>query len=164
MEEKQIILEQIMPAAVLKAITPSAEHAIPQTLMTDGLVCIRTFPFRVGRESRVKMIDGKVERVERVKYSKVEASNELYLVDDGHLLNISREHFQIEKDGDRYYVYDRGSACGTRNGDEVAGGGDTDGTIELKDGDIITVGTKNSPYRYQFILLDQYEVRLKEDR
>ncbi len=161
MEEKRKILEKIMPVAVLKAMTPAAQRSIPQLLIAEGLVSIRSFPFRIGRESRVKMVDGRVERIERAKFNDAEPNNDLYLIDDGHLLNISREHFQIEKDGDKYYLYDRGSACGTRVGDKYVGGEDSEGTLELKDGDIIVVGTKTSPYGFQFIVLDQFEIRVR---
>ncbi len=161
MEEKQKILEKIMPVAVLRALTPEAERSIPQPLIVEGLVTIRNFPFRIGRESRVKMVDGRVERIERAKFNDTEPNNDLYLIDDGHLLNISREHFQIERDGDHFYLYDRGSACGTRVGDKSVGGEDSDGSLELKDGDTIVIGTKNSPYGFQFIVLDQFEIRVR---
>jgi pSer/pThr/pTyr-binding forkhead associated (FHA) protein len=154
MDDKLEILERIMPIAVLRALTPAAALAIPQLIVADGLIAVYRFPYRVGRESRLKIMDGRVERIERVRLQDLEPNNDLYLVDDGHLLNISREHFQIEQDGDKYYVYDRGSACGTRVGDVALGSGKEDCSVELKDGDIITVGTQNSPYRYEFILLD----------
>lgn len=163
MDEKQQILEKIFPVAVLMAMSRAAEYSIPQFLMSEGLVPIFSYPFRVGRESRVKLIDGRVERIERVKFKDVDPNNDLYLVDEGHLLNISREHFQIEKNSDKYYVYDRGSACGTLVGDKVVGGSDTDGSIEIKDGDIITVGTKQSPYLFKFVLLDEFEIRSREE-
>ncbi len=161
MDEKRKILENIMPTAVLQAMTPTAERSVPQFLLADGFVAIRKFPFRIGRESRVKMIDGRVERIERAKFNDAEPNNDLYLIDDGHLLNISREHFQIEKDADNYYLYDRGSACGTRIGEKVVGGEDADGTVELSDGDIITIGTATSPYSFKFILLDQFKIQEK---
>ncbi len=159
MSEKRLILEKVMPVAVLKALTSAAQQAVPQSMLVAGFVLIRNFPFRVGRESRVKIVDGRVERIEREKPGNSRPNNDLYLVDDGHLLNISREHFQVEKDGGSYYLYDRGSACGTLVEDRAVGGKDGDETVELHDGDIITVGTGQSPYVYQFITLDGYELR-----
>lgn len=162
MSEKKNILKKIMPIAVLKAMTSAAEQAVPQNLLVEGYIPIRDFPFRVGRESRVKIVDGRIERVERVKYSKATPNNELYLIDDGHRLNISREHFQIEKDGQKYYIYDRGSACGTIVGDNALNGKHDPATAELKDGDIIVIGIRQSPYTYQFIVLDGFDLREKE--
>lgn len=162
MEEKKEILESILPLAVLKAMTPIAEQSVAKASLVDGLVPIRHFPFRVGRESRVKIIDGRVERIERVKASGVTPNNDLYLVDDGHLLNISREHFQIERNESKFFLYDRGSACGTVVSGQGVGGKDSDETIELKDGDIITIGTRQSPYVFAFILLEGYEIREKQ--
>lgn len=163
MTEKQKILEKLMPLAILKAMTPAAEQAVAQTVLVEGIVPLRTFPFRVGRESRVKMVDGKVERIERVKHGITNgsfvANNELYLIDEGHLLNISREHFQIERDGDKFYLYDRNSACGTLVEDRGVGGDNEEDTVELQDGDTITIGTRQSPYIFQFIVVAGFEVR-----
>ena len=162
MDEKQTILKKLIPVAVLKALTPAAEQAVPQAILVAGLVPIRSFPFRVGRESRVKIVDGRVERIERERPQSTIPNNDLYLVDDGHLLNISREHFQIEQDQGKYYLYDRGSACGTLVGEQGLGRENREETVELRDGDIITVGTRQSPYVYQFIVLDELEVRPKQ--
>ncbi len=156
MDEKQAILEAVIPMAVLKAMTPEAKKAVPQSVLIEGVVCIRKFPFRVGRESRVKKINGKVERIERTKLDNKEPNNDLYLIDDGHLLNISREHFQINKKGDEFILFDRGSVCGTHIQDINVGGNDSPGSLTLKDGDIICVGTKTSPFVFQFITLDEF--------
>jgi hypothetical protein len=158
MDEKQRILEAITPMAVLKAMTPEAIRAVPPSLLVEGVVGIRKFPFRVGRESRVKKINGSLERIERTKLDNREPSNELYLIDDGHLLNISREHFQIEKNGNEYRLTDRGSACGTRVGEVVVGGHDSSGSLTLVDGDVIAVGAKATPYLFQFIILQEFQV------
>lgn len=161
MEEKRIILEAVTPVAVLKAMTLEAKKSVPQLSLVDDVVCIRKFPFRVGRESRIKKVNGRLERIERSKLDDRQPSNDLYLVDDGHLLNISREHFQIEKNGNEYVLFDRGSACGTRVGEITVGGGDSTGSLPLKDGDVISVGTKASPYVFQFITLDEFEILRK---
>jgi len=158
MDEKQTILEAVTPKAVLKAMTPEAKKATPQSSLVEGVVCVRTFPFRVGRESRVKKINGRLERIERARLDNRIPSNDLYLVDDGHLLNISREHFQIEKNGNDYILFDRGSACGTQVGDIKVGGDDSTGSLPLKDGDMICIGTKASPYVFQFVTLDEFEI------
>jgi pSer/pThr/pTyr-binding forkhead associated (FHA) protein len=159
MDEKQKILKVITPIAVLKAMTPEAKKAVPQTLLVEDMVGIRKFPFRIGRESRIKRINGKLERIERAKLDDREPSNDLYLIDDGHLLNISREHLQIERNGNEYLLIDRGSACGTRVGEAVVGGHDAIGRLTLMDGDIIAIGAKSTPYLFQFITLDECKTR-----
>lgn len=158
MDEKQKIFEVITPIAVLKAMTPEAKKAVPQALLVEDMVGIRKFPFRIGRESRIKRINGKLERIERAKLDDRAPSNDLYLIDDGHLLNISREHLQIEKNGSEYLLVDRGSACGTRVGEAVAGGHDAIGRLKLMDGDVIAIGAKSTPYLFQFITLDEFEI------
>jgi pSer/pThr/pTyr-binding forkhead associated (FHA) protein len=162
MDEKQKILEAITPVAVLKAMTPEAKRAVPHASLVEGVIGIRKFPFRIGRESRVKKINGKMERIERAKLDDREPSNDLYLIDDGHLLNISREHLQLEKNGSEYLLIDRGSACGTRVGDVVVGGHDDIGRLILTDGDIIAIGSKSTPYLFQFISLDEFEIMRRE--
>jgi len=72
-------------------------------------------------------------------------------VDRGVLLNISREHLQLECDGQRYVLVDRGSASGTKVNMEPVGGDDSGGKLSVKDGDELIIGTKASPYRYRFI-------------
>ncbi len=57
-----------------------------------------------------------------------------------------------------YYVHvtpflDRGSASGTMVNTQKIGGEDRGGTCELKDGDIIKIGAKDSLYLFQFITL-----------
>ncbi len=163
MEDKKEILERFLPIAVLKALTPAALQSVSSTAHEDGFIPVRTFPFRIGRESRVKIIDDRIERIERVKTSNIAPNNEIYLIDNGHLLNISREHFQIEKDGSRFFIYDRGSACGTRVNEKEAGLKGDD-TVELFDNDIITVGTKQSPYQFKFILVDGYTLEKKDQK
>jgi pSer/pThr/pTyr-binding forkhead associated (FHA) protein len=158
MTEKQEIIKRVMPLAVLKAMTPEARLAVSQILIVEGIVPLNRFPFRVGREMRVKIIDGRVERIERIRAENEWPNNDLYLVDDGVQFNVATEHFQIEKDGDAYYLYDRGSDTGTLVGErQVGAGGET--TVALKDGDLVTIGTSKSPYVFQFIDLGDFELQ-----
>ena len=64
MDEKRKIAEIVKVRAVLKALTPEAIEAIPQPQRVNDMVIIRKFPFRIGRESRVRMVDGRIVRVE----------------------------------------------------------------------------------------------------
>ncbi len=157
-EEKKKIVQAILPEAVLKAVTPLAQLAVSHSQNIQGLVVVRQFPFRVGRESRVKVLDGRVERIERVAKNEIAPNNDLYLLDTGELLNISREHFQIEKEEDCFYLHDRNSACGSYINEDAFGREEKSMRGILQDGDIITIGTRRSPYQFQFIRLDQFEV------
>jgi pSer/pThr/pTyr-binding forkhead associated (FHA) protein len=162
MDEKRKILENVIPRAVLKALSHEAKEATPQGQCIDDLIIIRKFPFRIGRESRVRKIDGRDEPVERKKLDNREANNDLYLVDRGELLNISREHLQIEKTESGYRLVDRRSACGTKINGVAIGGNDIGGSIALHDGEVIGIGSKSSPYLYKFITLDGFEVTAKD--
>jgi pSer/pThr/pTyr-binding forkhead associated (FHA) protein len=151
MIDKKEINDLFSPLAVLQALTPDAVSAVAPGQIIDRFVPIRKYPFRIGRESRVRVIDGKKHRVERPKLNQIEPNNDLYLVDQGVLLNISREHLQVERDGDGYKVVDRGSASGTKVNTEHVGGDDAGGTLSISDGDELKIGTQASPYRYRFI-------------
>jgi pSer/pThr/pTyr-binding forkhead associated (FHA) protein len=158
MDKKETILMDVLPRAVLLALTPEAREAVPSAQRVGDAVVILAFPFRVGRESRIRRIDGRIERIERAKGKQGPPNNDLYLVDGGQLLNISREHFQIEKAADGYVLVDRGSACGTRVNDELVGSGDTGGRCILRDGDVIAAGTKGTPYQFRFYSFEEYEL------
>jgi hypothetical protein len=151
---KQSILNALSPKAVLKPMTEEAARAVPAGMIADGLIAIRQFPFRVGRESRFTYVNGEIRRMERQRRGNQEPNNDLYLLDPIQPLHVSREHFQIEHTRNGYRVVDRGSACGTIVGDVEIGGRDSGGSSPLKDGDTVTVGTSNSPYIYTFVVLE----------
>lgn len=155
MTEKQMIIDIMTPKAVLKAITPEASKSIPVNLMEQDMVRITKFPFSVGRESRIQEIDGKLVTIEREKPHDWAPSNDLYLTDIGKPLQISREHFRIEKSGSDYVLIDRCSACGTTVKSSSIGGRDSGGEIKLEDGDIIAVGDQDTPYFFKFITLEE---------
>lgn len=154
MEDKQSLLDRVTPLAVLKAMTPEARSTMDKNCLDNELIGIWHFPFRIGRESRVENINGKIIPSERQKISNGKPNNDIYLVDHGRFLQISRQHLQIEKTETGYTVIDRGSACGTIVNTAKIGGEDRGGTCDLQDGDIIKIGTENSPYLFQFITLN----------
>ncbi len=156
MDDKLTILKESLPKAMLQALNPETKNAVPQALLRGDLVVISRFPFKVGRESRVVMIDSKLERVERHKKDDTPPNNDLYLMDRCQRLNISREHFQIEKNAAGYRLVDRGSACGTKVEGVKVGGGNNGGSVELQDGDVIAVGAAGTPYLFRFITFDEY--------
>ncbi len=110
------------------------------------------FPYRVGRERRVALIAGEYRSIER-REGDAPPTNELYLLDLGEKLNVSREHFQIEQDPDGgYALLDRGSACGTIVDGQPVGGQDRGGRCPLKNGSQIRVGISTSPYLFEFVI------------
>ena len=132
---------------VLRPLTDEARKAMQreERLITH-------VPYRIGRERRVVLVAGEYRSVER-RASEQAPNNELYLVDMGEKLNVSREHFQIEQEADgRYVLIDRGSACGTIVDDQPVGGHDHGGRWPLHNGSTIRVGISSSPYLFQFVV------------
>jgi hypothetical protein len=81
---------------LLKALTPEARAAL------GGNFCqITRFPFRVGRESR--SIINKGFAGSRRQTNPI-PNNDLYLVETGTLINVSREHFLIDAQNDGYVL------------------------------------------------------------
>jgi hypothetical protein len=77
-------------------------------------------------------------------------SNDLYLRDRVEPLNVSREHFAIDRGDTGYILVDRESTCGTLVEGQAVGGDLRGGSIPLHDGDVIIVGTSLSPYVFKF--------------
>ena len=153
MENKQAILKRVTPLAVLKPMTPEAENSISSYCLGHEFIGIWEFPFRIGRESRVETVDGKLVHAERNKIGSGKPNNDIYLMDRGRFLQVSREHLSIEKTETGYSISDRGSACGTSINTQKIGGEDRGGTHILEDGDTIKIGADESPYLFQFITL-----------
>lgn len=130
-------------SAFLKALTP-------ETLACLGVPVLRIpyFPFKVGRESRLgempKFPDSR-RRTDSVP------NNDLYLHETGSLLNVSREHFQIEARNGDFYLVDRGSACGTLVEGAAVGQDRSGGETLLQHGDVIIVGTSSSRHIFKFV-------------
>jgi len=154
-DEKKELLQTMIPKAVLKAVTGASKHSIIKREFGQDLIPIYNYPFRIGREARVQYVDGEVILQERHKLSGQEPNNDLYLFDSGELLQISREHCSIVQTSEsKFLLQDRGSACGSRVNELSVGGDDNNGLLPLSDGDIITLGSKESEYKFKFILLD----------
>ncbi len=128
---------------------------IPQTdearsSINGETIEINKFPFRIGRESRNKT-DVVPQHILERRLGKVPPNNDVYLIDSGKLLNISREHLLIDKnENGGYKLGDRMSACGTfvqgKAGPRKCHG---NGCL-LDEGDIITIGTPHSPFVFKF--------------
>ena len=67
LSQKREIIKSLIPKAVLKPVTSHAIEAIPPRSRFNQLVKIEHFPFKVGRELRVKTSKGRIEVLERRK-------------------------------------------------------------------------------------------------
>ena len=83
--------------------------------------------------------------------------NDVYLRErrSSDLIQISRDHFAIERMDDRFFVVDRGSAAGTIVGGRRIGGHRKGGRVALKVGDDIKVGGEGSPYVFRFSMVPE---------
>lgn len=133
--------------AYLQALTPEAEASLGGAEQFE----IHTWPCRVGRESRLIASPDGFKVMER-RRTDAAPSNEVYLLDSGRPLNVSRAHFQLEKTDSGYVLRDRGSALGTFVGGQLIGGRDAGGVSSIHDGDVIVVGTSESPFVFRFVL------------
>ncbi len=131
--------------AYLVALTPESAAAIQARE-----IIIPHLPFRVGRESRrFKWTElGLVGERRRT----APPNNDLYLVEESEPMNVSREHFQIERAERGFVLVDRGSTCGTLVEGELVGGDAPRREVPLSDHDVIIVGTSCSRYIFKFRL------------
>ena len=133
------------PVASLVATTEEATRA----LGGRSDVRVTTFPFRVGRERRVRASAQPTSGDLRLG---VESQlNDVYLPDPlRKRLHISGKHFAVEYAADKFFLRDRGSECGTIVAGRRIGGHRKGGRTELRSGDEIVVGTDTSPYVFRF--------------
>jgi hypothetical protein len=130
--------------AYLVALTPEAAESIRAQEMNIPFV-----PFRVGRESR--MFRWKEAGLVGERRRSEPPNNDLYLLERDDLMNVSREHFQIERDADGFHLRDRGSACGTLVEGRLAGRGG-EPRVPLGDHDVIIVGGSASRFIFKLRL------------
>jgi predicted component of type VI protein secretion system len=130
--------------AMLVALTPEAYAALGARERE-----ITRFPYRVGRESRETQRTAQGVVTER-RGPGSRPTNDLYLPDREEPLNVSREHFAIDRGDTGYILVDQASTCGTIVEGESVGGDTRGGSMPLHDGDVIIVGTSLSPYVFKF--------------
>lgn len=132
--------------ALLVALTEEAAHAL------GGMreLPLTAFPVRFGRERRTFEVGAPVS--EDLRRGDAPPLNDVYLYElpDSTSLHISGVHFEIEYADSRFFLVDRGSACGTIVAGNRIGGHRAGGRTELRDGDEIVVGTSRSRYIYRF--------------
>lgn len=138
---------------ILVPLTGEARGSAPG----DSLIHIARFPFRVGRESRHREIAG-INFASDQRREQVAPNNDLYLVDRGRTLSVSREHFQIERDDQGHFIVrDRGSACGTLVGNRALGLGGRS-WCQLHPDNTIVVGGSESAFVFRFDLVHRIDL------
>ena len=131
--------------AYLVALTPESSEAFQAREIN-----IPHLPFRIGRESRKLAWTGTGLVGER--RAAAPPNNDLYLIEEGEPMNVSREHLLIGSEGGVFYILDRGSTCGTIVEGDLLGGGQANLQAPLKDHDVIIVGTSLSRHILKFRL------------
>ena len=123
-------------SVVLQALTEHARARLPEPVIT-----ISKFPFRIGRKHEVQG-----------KGATVFAANDVALADDKPY-QISRNHCSIEREGDHFFVRDRGSTLGTVVNDKPIGLAEDTLTCDLHGGDNeILLGADDSPFKFKVTL------------
>ena len=123
-------------SVVLQALTEHARARLPEPVVT-----ITKFPFRIGRKHEVQG-----------KGATVFAANDLAVADDKPY-QISRNHCSIEREGDHFFVRDRGSTVGTVVNDKPIGLAEDTLTCDLHGGDNeILLGADDSPFKFKITL------------
>lgn len=103
-----------------------------------GNLAIDKFPFRIGRFNDE---DGSVF-----------SSND-FSIPDKQPFQVSRNHCSIEREGDHYFVRDRGSTLGTIVNNVHIGVQHGTLTVDLQQGEnILVIGSARSPYKFRIIL------------
>ncbi len=136
-------------AAFLKALTPEAKASLGGSLYRSP-----HYPFKVGRESRVAVRPLPFPNSRRRPDSV--PNNDLYLMELGNVVNVSREHFLIDRQGDTFIIVDRASICGTLVEGELVGEKRKGGWKPLHNNDVIIVGGSESRFIYKFVLAPDY--------
>lgn len=132
------------PLAYLKALTLESQGAIH-----GHQVPITNLPFRVGRESRGPNEGWKKSSDER-REGRARPNNDLYIWEQTREVFVSREHFTIEREGGSFLLKDRNSALGTWVEGQLVGGMRAGGSVQLKDGDVIILGSHVSGFIFKF--------------
>lgn len=148
-ELKKELISSFVPEVVLLPITKEAKVS----LMDKKMIVINSFPYKIGRESRISESDRGVFVKLRIFSSSINPNNDIYLVNSTQSLEISKEHFQIEKKDNKYYIKDRNSTLGTKLNDKEIGKEKINENFLLNDGDIIKIGSNNSEFQFQFLIL-----------
>jgi predicted component of type VI protein secretion system len=120
-------------------LTACNDHAMAR--LPESSVTIQKFPFRIGRKHETPG-----------KGATVFASNDLPIADEKPY-QISRNHCSIEREGDHFFVRDRGSSLGTVVNDAAIGLAENSLTQDLRSGENqILLGSDDSQFQFKVTL------------
>jgi hypothetical protein len=120
-------------------LTACNDHAMAR--LPESSVTIQKFPFRIGRKHDTPG-----------KGATVFASNDLPIADEKPY-QISRNHCSIEREGDHFFVRDRGSSLGTVVNDAAIGLAENSLTQDLRGGENqILLGSDDSQFQFKVTL------------
>jgi CRP/FNR family cyclic AMP-dependent transcriptional regulator len=120
-------------------LTACNDHAMAR--LPESSVTIQKFPFRIGRKHETPG-----------KGATVFASNDLPIADEKPY-QISRNHCSIEREGDHFFVRDRGSSLGTVVNDAAIGLAENSLTQDLRGGENqILLGSDDSQFHFKVTL------------
>jgi hypothetical protein len=120
-------------------LTACNDHAMAR--LPESSVTIQKFPFRIGRKHDALG-----------KGATVFASNDLPIADEKPY-QISRNHCSIEREGDHFFVRDRGSSLGTVVNDAAIGLAENSLTQDLRSGENqILLGSDDSQFQFKVTL------------
>lgn len=134
------------------------------SLGPDPFARATRYPFRIGRESRsASRLARVLTNIER-RLETIPPLNDLYLLEPSSsaTVQISRKHCEIDLVESGFVLVDRGSVCGSvvvesRSAEPPAslamtqvGGRSSTTRFHLEDGDMIIIGTFDSPYVFEF--------------
>jgi Cyclic nucleotide-binding domain/FHA domain len=120
-------------------LTACNDHALAR--LPESSVTIQKFPFRIGRKHDTPG-----------KGATVFASNDLPIADEKPY-QISRNHCSIEREGDHFFVRDRGSSLGTVVNDAAIGLAENSLTQDLRGGENkILLGSDDSQFQFKVTL------------
>ena len=120
-------------------LTACNDHAMAR--LPESSVTIQKFPFRIGRKHETPG-----------KGATVFASNDLPIADEKPY-QISRNHCSIEREGDNFFVRDRGSSLGTVVNDAAIGLAENSLTQDLRGGENqILLGSDDSQFQFKVTL------------
>jgi predicted component of type VI protein secretion system len=120
-------------------LTACNDHAMAR--LPESSVTIQKFPFRIGRKHDTPG-----------KGATVFASNDLPIADDKPY-QISRNHCSIEREGDNFFVRDRGSSLGTVVNNAAIGLAENSLTQDLRGGENqILLGSDDSQFQFKVTL------------
>lgn len=150
-QDRKELIKKMIPKAVLHAQNEESAFATFRSCFIEETIGIWNFPFRIGRECRIKVLNNENVITSRHSTLSTITNNDLYIVDIADKLQISREHLSIVNEENKYFLIDKSSTCGTYINEVLV---EQMKKHELKDGDIIKLGSAESPYVFEFVVLD----------